>query len=201
MTKRDDTTLSVYAVRAAEYAELTREAGEEPLLRAFIAAMPKGGAVLDLGCGPGHAAAAMAQAGLHVTATDAVPEMVALAATHPGVTAYQASFDEIDGAACHDGIWANFSLLHAQADDLPRHLAAIARALKPGGRLHIAMKTGTGARRDDLGRHYTYVTEHSLSQLLREAGLAPLTTTTGTDKGLDGKLAPWVAISAERPAQ
>lgn len=196
MTQRDDATLAVYAARAADYARLTRKAGEDPLLRAFIAGLPKGGAVLDLGCGPGHAAAAMAGAGLHVTAIDAVPEMVALAAQHPGVTARQASFDEITDHAVYDGIWANFSLLHAPPQDLPRHLHALARALKPGGHLHVAMKTGTGARRDDLGRHYTYVTQDGLAVLLRDAGLAPVTTTTGTDKGLDGKQAPWVAINA-----
>ena len=198
MTARDDATLAVYAARAQDYARLTRKAGDDALLRAFIADLPTGGAVLDLGCGPGHAAAAMARAGLNVSAIDAVPEMVALAARHPGVTAHQASFDDITGHALYDGIWANFSLLHARPEDLPRHLGALACALKPGGRLHVAMKSGTGARRDDLGRHYTYVTETGLATLLRNAGLVPLTTRAGADKGLDGKQAPWIAITSEK---
>ncbi|WP_135505899.1 class I SAM-dependent methyltransferase [Roseovarius aestuariivivens] len=196
----DKNTLAVYAARAEDYAHLTRKAAEDPLLHAFIEAMPQGAAVLDLGCGPGNAAAAMAEAGLAVTATDAVPEMVALAARHPGVTAQVATFDDITGDALYDGVWANFSLLHAEPQALPRHLTALAHALKPGGRLHVAMKTGEGAHRDDLGRHYTYVTETGLSQLLSDAGLTPVATTTGADKGLDGKLAPWVAITAEKPA-
>ena len=195
----DRETLSVYAARAEDYARMTRKAQDDPLLHAFIAAMPERAEILDLGCGPGFAAAAMARAGLRVTALDAVPEMVARAGRHPGVTARQATFDQITGRALYDGIWANFALLHAPERDLPRHVAALARALRPHGRLHVAMKSGTGARRDDLGRMYTYVTEDRLAELLRGAGLVPRSTTTGVDAGLDGKAAPWVAMTAGPP--
>jgi 2-polyprenyl-3-methyl-5-hydroxy-6-metoxy-1,4-benzoquinol methylase len=70
---------------------------DDPALIDFIATVSKGGHVLDLGCGPGAAAAKMAQAGLKVTATDAVPEMIALATQHAGVNAICATFDDITG--------------------------------------------------------------------------------------------------------
>ncbi|UWR22892.1 bifunctional 2-polyprenyl-6-hydroxyphenol methylase/3-demethylubiquinol 3-O-methyltransferase UbiG [Sulfitobacter sp. S190] len=191
----DDETLRVYAAKTDEYARIMGHA-DDPLLDAFIAALPQGGTVLDLGCGPGGFAAAMARAGLRVTATDAVPEMVAMAAQHPGVDARVATFDQIEGTDLYDGIWANFSLLHAGRDALPVHLAAIARALRPGGLLHIAMKTGTGTRRDAIGRRYTYVTQDELHRLLTDAGLSVKTVTTGRDKGLDGTYADWIALGA-----
>lgn len=192
----DDETLKVYGNEADRYAGLVEDLTTLPALTDFIARLPRGGHALDLGCGPGWAAARMAADGLQVTATDATPEMVDMAAKAPGVTALCATFDEIEGAAIYDGIWAHFSLLHAPRADLPRHLSALARALKPGGWFHIGMKTGTGEKRDPLGRRYTYVSEKELHGLLQAAGLTPRASETGEDVGLDGVLAPWITILA-----
>lgn len=193
---RDDETLGVYGARAQDYADLTADLEGDKHLATFIAVLPSGARVLDLGCGPGRAAAQMAAAGLGVDAVDAVPEMVALAAAQPGVTARQATFDQIEGRALYDGIWANFSLLHAPRDALPRHLQAVAKALKPGGLLHIGMKTGTGEGRDALGRFYVYYTEAELRDLLAQAGLTPTEHWTGRDIGLAGTSDDWIVIHA-----
>lgn len=193
---RDEETLRVYAARADDYARNAAGSDEDPLLDAFMGNLPAGGTVLDLGCGPGLAAARMAEAGFTVDATDAAPEMVAMAARHDGVTARLAGFDDIDGTDLYDGIWANFSLLHATRGDMPRHLAALRRALRPGGHLHIALKSGIGEARDTLGRFYTYYTEEELRGLLRDAGFTPVSCRTGTGEGLDGTIAPWIAMTA-----
>lgn len=192
----DRETLSVYDAEADRYAEVTAALRQDPDLAAFVGALPAGGRVLDLGCGPGIAAAAMAEAGLAVDATDASQEMVRLAAAQPGVTAWQASFDEIAGEALYDGVWANFSLLHAPREAMPRHLAAIRLALKPGGRFHLGVKTGRGERRDRLGRLYTYYTEAELDERLQEAGFEVIARRRGRDKGLDGEMADWVTLAA-----
>ncbi|MEB8387912.1 class I SAM-dependent methyltransferase [Rhodobacteraceae bacterium KMM 6894] len=192
----DPETLKVYADKARHYADLTASQGEDRLLASFIAAMPAGGRVLDLGCGPGVAAHAMADAGLQTDAMDAVPEMVKMAARHPDVTARIATFDDISGVDHYDGIWSNFSLLHAPRADMPRHLRRIAQALKPDGRLHVAVKSGTGEQRDTLGRLYTYYTTEELCELLRDAGLTPGDITTGSGKGMDGTLSDWIAVTA-----
>ena len=194
----DRETLAVYDAQAADYAALTASEARDKQLDAFIADMPEGGHVLDLGCGPGQSSALMASYGLRVTATDASAEMVALAAARDGVTAIQATFDDISGDALYDGVWANFSLLHAPREAMPRHLAAIARALKPGGRFHIGVKTGTGAARDALGRLYTYYTEPELTALLEQAGLTPFAANRGESKGLDGVMAGWLTLAAHR---
>lgn len=194
----DPETLAVYAEQSARYAELTDKAlRRDPLLAAFINALPKGADVLDLGCGPGTAAAAMAQAGLSVHATDAVPEMIALAAEHPGVHAEVRTFDQIEGTDLYDGIWANFCLLHADRAALPEILKSLHTALRAGGRFHIGMKLGDGTKRDTIGRQYTYVTEAELRDLLAGAGFTVTKMTTGRDKGLDGTYADWIALAAD----
>ena len=192
----DRETLAVYDAKAAEYANLMQDLPEQDQLRTFIGALPKGASVLDLGCGPGLAAGMMAKAGLKVVATDASPEMVALAGKIDGITARVAAFDDIEGEDIYDGVWANFSLLHAPRETMPNHLAALRVAMKPGGLLHIGMKTGTGSHRDDIGRLYTYYTEAELNDLLKAAGFTPFSSKTGVDKGLAGTMDPWVTIAA-----
>lgn len=193
----DDETLRVYGAQAQDYAAKTDAINAaDPLLADFIAAVRPGGHVLDLGCGPGASAGVMAQAGLRVTATDATAEMVALAAKRPGVTARLETFDEIDGEDIYDGIWANFSLLHAARADLPRHLGSLHKAIKPGGRFHIVMKTGEGSHRDGIGRQYTYVTPAELRGLLTHAGFVLLSEAAGRGIGLDGTPADWIALAA-----
>ena len=190
----DDETLAYYGRAADDYAERTAHLDKDPALEAFVAVLPEGARVLDLGCGPGVMAARMAAEGLSVLATDAVPEMVEMAAAHPGVEARVARFDEIEGAAEFDGVWANFSLLHAPRGDLPEHLAAIHRALRSGGLFHIGMKTGEGEKRDELGRLYTFVTEAELRGLLESAGFAVLDAARGRDAGMSGMPEDWIVL-------
>ncbi len=193
----DPRTIRIYDDRAADYAALTdAHNAADPRLAAFIAACPKGGRVLDLGCGTGAAAAEMARAGLRTEATDASAEMVARAGARPGVIARQESFAAFDAEATLDGIWAAFSLLHAPRAELPRYLAAIRRALKPGGVFFIAMKLGSGEARDRLGRLYSYYTADELDALLRAAGFTITDRTFGSGPGLDGTVSEWISVAA-----
>ena len=192
----DPETLKVYNEQAGDYLDLVEGAEKDPHLEAFIQTMRPGARVLDLGCGPGIAAAEMARAGLIVDAIDASAEMVTLASAHDGVNAWVATFDDIQGTCLYDGIWANFSLLHATRGAIPHHLLCLREAIKPGGLLHIGMKTGTGEKRDSLGRLYTYVSEDELSGLLRDANFTPHSIAHGRDKGLSGEISDWVVISA-----
>ncbi|TDK46748.1 class I SAM-dependent methyltransferase [Antarcticimicrobium luteum] len=193
----DPKTIAIYDDRAAEYAGMTDQYNTtDPRLVAFIAACPEGGRVLDLGCGPGAAAARMAEAGLAVDAVDASAAMVEMAARHPGVTARHATFDDIAGEALYDGIWANFSLLHAPRTDFPRHLSGLHRALKPGGVFLIGLKLGKGEARDRIGRLYTYYTEDDLMDYLRAAGFTPTDIKHGQGEGLDGTVSPWISVIA-----
>ena len=190
----DRETISVYDRQADEYA--SRFAGKDhPQLDAFIAALPKGTAVLDLGCGPGHAAERMQEAGLIVDALDASPEMVARACAR-GVPARQALFSAPLDPGAYGGVWASFSLLHAPRAEMPGHLASIHAALTPGGLIVLGLKTGEGERRDALGRHYTYYSESELDGLLKQAGFRITSHERGEGKGLAGTVDPWIVVTA-----
>ena len=194
MTDRE--TIAVYDARADEYAKLEPSDMPSEALATFMKALPDGARVLDLGCGPGTSARHMVRAGCVVDALDASAEMIGLASAIEGVTARQASFDDISGTAIYDGVWANFSLLHAPRVDMPKHLAAIHMALKPGGLFHIAVKEGTGEHRDTINRLYTYYTELELTALLEATGFTVGPYRRGRDKGLSGEDADWISVTA-----
>lgn len=194
----DRRTLAVYDAKAAEYAKLTGGDLPHEILRDFIALIPKGGVVLDLGCGPGRSSAHMRDAGLRVDPVDASQGMITLANHTYDLGARLASFDDIAGTAVYDGVWANFSLLHAPRADFPRHLAAIFTALRPGGILHIGLKTGTGSQRDAIDRLYTYVTVPELRSLLEDTGFLVTFTKEGVEKGMAGTMDPFVIMRAQK---
>jgi len=192
----DRKTIAVYDARAGDYARLDPSDTPSATLAAFLAALPQGARVLDLGCGPGTSARHMVLAGCKVDALDASAAMIELTSAIDGVTARQASFHDISGTAIYEGVWANFSLLHAPRADLPHHLSAIHTALKPGGLFHVAVKEGTGEGRDSLNRHYTYYTEAELTGLLQQAGFTVGPYRRGRDKGLSGTEENWISVTA-----
>ena len=191
----DRQTVALYDAQAEAYAARF-DKPEDARLDGFLDALPPGGRFLDLGCGPGRAAARAADRGFEVHATDASAAMVALAARHPAVRARQETFDELSQVAAYDGIWASFCLLHAPRAAMPGHLAAIHRALRSRGRLMLGLKTGEGAARDRLGRSYTYYARDEIAALLAAAGFDIVAEETGEETGFDGAVSPWIILLA-----
>ncbi len=192
----DRETIAVYDAKFEDYAKLTETLTPTASLLRFINSVAPYGRVLDLGCGPGEAARNMAVAGLDVTALDASEGMISLVRKIPKVTAVHAGFDWLDQTEAFDGIWANFALLHADPDDLPGYLDAIQAALKPGGIFHLGMKTGQGAARDGMGRHYLYYSRSEFELMLINRGFEVLHVKEGAEKGLSGSVDPFVLILA-----
>lgn len=190
----DRETIAVYDAKVEDYVKLTERLTPGASLLRFINAVPPGGTVLDLGCGPGEAARAMAVAGLNATALDASEGMISLVRKIPKVTAVHADFDWLNHSAAFDGIWANFSLLHTTRETFPNYLDAVAKALKPGGIFHLGMKLGEGAHRDAMGRFYVYFTRSEFELMLLERGFEILHAKEGEEKGLAGNVDPFILV-------
>lgn len=196
----DPETLSVYAERAKEYGTKFTSLKAPRHLRGFMAMLPTGGNVLDFGCGHGSSAVHMAQAGFKVDAWDASAEMLALMKPHENLSPKLAVFDDLNKNDAYDGIWCNFSLLHAPRERMSDHLSAISTALRANGALHLGLKTGMGSKRDGLGRFYTYYSIDELRGLLADASFIIIDIEEGEEPGLAGPVEPFVIIKARKEA-
>lgn len=194
----DPATLKFYAENAAAYAQ--HSASATPQLAGFLARLPPGGHVLELGTGNGRDAAAMLAAGFEVTATDASPELAAEAALRLGRTVRLMAFNELQDVEAYDGVWACAALLHAPRNELTGDLARIFRALRPGGLLTASFKAGGGEGRDAFGRYYNYPDARELRAHLVAAGDWTHIDISEVDGGgYDGKPTRWLWINATRP--
>lgn len=167
------------------------------LLAAFIAQLPQGARVLELGAGSGHDAQTMLEAGLDVTATDGSRALAALASERIGRPVRVMRFDELDETNAYAGVWASASLLHARAAALPDILARIHAALVTGGIFHASFKSGEGEGRDNLGRYYNFPTRPALEAAYAQAGAwTSLTIEQAEGGGYDGVERTWLLVTA-----
>ena len=190
----DQKTLEAYDAAAERYTEMMKGA-EKPELDALIEALGPGAEVLDLGCGPGVDMERMAAHGLVPQGLEPTPAFVARGQAE-GLDIREGSFEDLDETDRYDAVWASFSLLHAPRDVFGDHLARIHKALRPGGRFVLGMKTGTGEDRDALGRQYTYYTVPELAQALQGAGFSLAEIREGREAGLAGSVDPFAVITA-----
>src|SRR5258708_8617575 len=124
----DDDTIRFYRENAAAY--VGRPQGKFTRLQGFLAELPHGASILELGCGSGKQSAVMISAGFVVRPTDGTPEMAAEAARRLGCPVDTLRFDQLDEHERYDAVWASACLLHVPKDNLQGVLARIWRALK-----------------------------------------------------------------------
>ncbi|MDG9715375.1 class I SAM-dependent methyltransferase [Streptomyces sp. DH24] len=180
------TAREAYDAAATTYAELFRDSlRDSPLDRAILGAFAEvvrasgNGQVADLGCGPGHITAHLAESGLEAFGVDASPAMIELARRAcPDLrfdVGSMAALDIADGAL--GGVLSRWSIIHTPPPRLPVLLAEFHRVLAPGGHLLI------GFSASDDAAHPTQVFDHAvapayrwwpdhLAAMLRETGLA-----------------------------
>jgi uncharacterized protein YceH (UPF0502 family) len=151
---RDDKVRAAYAAVAGSYAEqfsdeLDALPFESWLLRRIVG-LAAGAPVVEVGTGPGHVAAFLAEAGAEATGLDLTPETVEEARRrHPDVHYEVADLRRLMRPSTHDGwgaVLAWYSLVHLAASELPAVIASLARPLRPNGWLVLALHAGAEVR-------------------------------------------------------
>ena len=189
---KDQPTLDFYAREAEAYA--SRYAVSEEL-SAFLARLPAGGRILEIGCGGGQDSAAMLAAGFDVTPTDGSPELARQAEKRLGRPVGVLLFEDIDFVEAFEGIWANACLLHAPKPSLAAIFGKVHRALRSGGLLYASFKTGGTEGVDRFGRYYN----HPDAAFLREAlgaGWSSIAMVQRAGTGYCNLPADWLQLSA-----
>ena len=190
----DNRTIDIYNKNAAEYANLDIDKVSLKAYGDFSNALPKNGLVLDYGCGPGYFARRFLADGFEVDAFDASEKMIEIASMETQINWWVADFKLFRATKKYDGIWANFSLLHATKKEIIPFIKTIFKGLKPHGLFSIGLKLGTGEQRDKIGRKYSYFEEQEIRNILSNEGFYHISHHLGEAKGLDGESAKFIII-------
>ena len=165
-----DNTLKYYAKNTEEFIASTLEADMSETQKKFLALLPKGAHILDLGCGSGRDSLCFLQKGFQVTAVDGSEELAKFASELIGQGVVVADFkDLVLPKASFDAIWASASLLHVHSEALPGILAKVIDLAKPGAIFYMSFKYGAyeGER---TGRYYTDLNEERFAEFLLKSG-------------------------------
>ncbi len=192
-----DPTSSFYTDNAAVYAARERRLPRQRL-DAFLAALPTGAAILELGCGAGQDAAYMLSRGFDVTPTDGSAELAREAEKRLRRPVRVMRFEDLDATEIFDGIWAEASLLHVPRSVLPDIFDRILRALKTGGIFHASFKAGEAEGHDKFGRYYNYPSASWLRGMLSVGGWKNITMTEADGGGFDGEPTRWLYVAAHK---
>lgn len=159
----------------------------------YLSFLPEGGSVLDVGCGSGVKSAYMLQRGFNVTGIDISENLIAIAKRESPQGDFRIlSMTELDSMEkAFDGVFAQASLLHIPKNQAADVVKQMARRVRPGGYLYIAVK---GLREgnpdeeikkeDDYGyeyeRFFSYYRPEELAKYIEGAGLSVVSNTAAT---------------------
>src|SRR5258708_726048 len=171
-------TLEHYNQRAEDFWRGTRDhdVGQNiAALLQFIEGRPPF-TILDFGCGPGRDLIAFAELGHTAVGLEGAAEFAAMARAHSGCEVWQQDFLKLDLPEGHfDGVFANASLFHVPAQELPRVLAELHAGLKPGGVLFASNPRGDNQEGWNGERYGAYHDLETWRRYLSAAGFVELT--------------------------
>lgn len=144
-----DTIRENYDRLAEEYArrvfdELAHKPADRALLDRFADSTAGRGAVCDLGCGPGHVARYLHEAGADAFGLDLSPQMLAQARRlNPHLLFVQGDMTALPLAdASLAGVTAFYAIVNLPPSIHPTAFREIARVLQPGGLVLLAFHMG-----------------------------------------------------------
>lgn len=115
-----------------------------PYINEFLALLPSGAKILDVGSGPGQFSQHMLAKGFQVTGIDFSEEMLKIAREKVP----SGSFEHMDMRQltfpndCFDGLFAAYSLIHIPSEEIEATLRGFNRVLKKNGYLELAVQQG-----------------------------------------------------------
>jgi SAM-dependent methyltransferase len=188
-------TVRWYDRRAEEYAERTRQIGLGGLRDRFLALVPEGSPILDVGCGAGRDLRYFSGQGREVVGIDPSEEMARLAADYARATVHSCRARSFEPSRRFGGIWACASLLHVPEGELPDTFAHLGRWLQDSGVLYASFRT---ARAEESGRFFNEVSPKKAAQLAKGADGLSGTEVWTTEDASGREDVRWTNVLARR---
>jgi uncharacterized protein YceH (UPF0502 family)/SAM-dependent methyltransferase len=186
--QRDTRVRTSYDAIATEFADHFVEQFQEPSFETWlldrVATHAAGQPVVEVGSGPGHVTAYLADRGVDATGVDLSPAMVGEARRRfPGRSFEVGDLRALSHPTAASG-WAAvlswYSLIHLAESEVPAAIAALARPLAPGGWLVLALHGGSDVRHFDewfgqeIDLDFVLHEPSSLVEVVEAAGLVDL---------------------------
>jgi ubiquinone/menaquinone biosynthesis C-methylase UbiE len=167
-------TIDFYDQNIDEYYQKTLTLQDKFWLDKFVAYLPKGSRILDIGCAFGRDAKFFTDNGFDTTGIDLSENMVKKAKDFsPSSKFYVMDMQNLDfDNQSFDGIWCSAALLHLNKNDATLALKEIKRVLKKDGFLYLNLKEGIGEkvivdeRYQNSEKFYSYYQESEIKDLL-----------------------------------
>ncbi|MDD2661992.1 MAG: class I SAM-dependent methyltransferase [Methylococcales bacterium] len=143
----ESVTLGHYNQNAGEFWNGTKDHDVTQNYKAFLAPFPENKKldILDFGCGPGRDVYYFKSLGHRPVGLDGSEVFCGMARRYTGCQILHQRFLSLKLARhAFDGVFANASLFHVPAQELPRVLDDLHAALKPGGILFLSNPRGNG---------------------------------------------------------
>lgn len=148
----------------------------------FKSLLPSG-KILEVGCGVGEDAQALATLGYNYIGTDISEEFIKVAsANNPNPTFIQSSLYQLDFPDNEfDGFWCVATLLHIPKTKINTALTELRRVLKINAIGFITLINGEGEKIDATGRLFSYYRQEEFTAILRNHSFTVVETSTDTD--------------------
>ena len=199
LRKISQTTLSHYDEGAESFWEGTRDHDVSQNIRALLSQLGAGPhRILDFGCGPGRDLRAFRELGHEPVGLDGSTRFVEMARAHSGCEVLHQDFLALDLREAHfDGVFANASLFHIPAQELPRVLGELRDALRPAGVLFSSNPHGQNQEGWQGRRYGSYLDLETWRSVVTAAGFVELEhyyRPTGRPRSQQ----PWLAMLCRR---
>ena len=161
-------TLDYYNKNSEEYFNSTLNVNMTNTYKAFLKLVPKGGKILDLGCGSGRDSMNFMKLGYEVTSVDGAKKLAKRASVLLRKEVIVSTFEELELKEKFHGIWACASLLHIKREDLKIVLNNLYNNLDDNGVFYMSFKYGEKEYVDDKNRYFNCFTDESIISFINE---------------------------------
>ena len=161
-------TLDYYNKNSEEYFNSTLNVDMTNTYKAFLKLLPKGGKILDLGCGSGRDSMNFIKLGYEVIAVDGAKKLAKKASVLLGNEVIVSTFEELELKEKFHGIWACASLIHIKREDLKTVLNNLYNNLDDNGVFYMSFKYGEKEYVDDKNRYFNCFTDESIISFINE---------------------------------
>ena len=157
--------------------------------------------ILDFGCGPGRDLLAFQRLGHQPTGLEGSAALAAMARESTGCEVLEQNFLALDlPPEDFDGVYANASLFHVPAQELPRVLNELRQTLKPGGVLFSSNPRGEGQEGWQGERYGSWHDLPTWQRYMGDAGFEALEHYYRPE-GLPREQQPWLATVWRKPVR